>query len=156
MALILAVMIVIPSVLLIRPHLHHLTGRYEKLNVPAGQAISAILREGRDRPSVVVASDLQLGGDVRLHAPAVAVMVPGYEAFDRPSGHAAADPVLLIWRGEGEPVPQLPDDLRQWLIARVPGADMTRLQVRDIALPYNAGREPDRYHFGYAWVYPAR
>ena len=44
--------------------------------------------------------------------------------------------------------------IRGWLGQKGALAGRT-LDIRDVALPYNYGREGDVYHFSYAWLYPA-
>jgi 4-amino-4-deoxy-L-arabinose transferase-like glycosyltransferase len=128
-------------------------GRYERPNTPYGPAIEAILASGRDRPSLVVASDQQLAGNMRLHAEDIPVAVPGFEHLEPANIFDSRHPVLLVWRGKGESVPALPRELSDWLAARPAFKDM-KPTAQDIALPYHYGRAGDVYHFDYAWLYP--
>lgn len=154
-AIILAVMIFIPTLLYTRPLIQGATGDYGKQNVPYGPAIVGILAANPDRPSVILTGDHQLAGNLRLHASDIPVAVPGYEAMERPFVFDAKHPVLVIWRSrlQTDPAPPLPDSMRNWL-DRKAGLAGRDLDVRDTAVPYNLGREGDAYHFSYAWVYP--
>lgn len=143
--------VLVTGVLAARPPLAMLTGAYQKLNVPYGPAVTAILAANPEPPAIVVVSDSQLAGAVRLHAD-VPVVIPRYRGLEQPYPWDAGHPVLLLWRGKGEPVP-LPAGLRQWLDRRPDMAGLP-LDVREIALPYHYGREGDRYSFQYAWLYP--
>ena len=153
--IVLAIMVFIPALLYTRPLAQGAMGEYGKQNVPYGPAIALILAENPHRPSVILAGDHQLAGNLRLHAPEIPVAVPGYEAMERPFVFDATHPVLVIWRSrlQEELQPPLPGSMRSWL-DRKPGLAGTELEVRDAAVPYNLGREGDAYHFSYAWIYP--
>ncbi|MEQ1951519.1 ArnT family glycosyltransferase [Mesorhizobium yinganensis] len=153
-AIILSIMVIIPLVLFARTPILGAMGRYSKQNVPYGPGITAILASGKNRPSVILADDQQMAGNLRLHAPGeIPVMVPGYEDLDEPYVFDAAHPVLVIWRDKGKPDPALPGDIAAWLEAR-PELRGVTLEAKDAALPYHYGRKGDAYHFAYAWIYP--
>jgi 4-amino-4-deoxy-L-arabinose transferase-like glycosyltransferase len=153
-AIVLAIMVLVPILLFARAPVLGAMGDYGKQNVPYGPAVDAILASGKDRPSIVLASDHQLAGNLRLHAADISVTIPGYEALTQPYAFDATHPVLAIWRAkrDGEPAPELNAGMRAWLDkAGLAGRDV---EVRDIAVPYHYGREGDVYHFSYAWIYP--
>lgn len=154
-AVVLAIMILIPALLYTRPLVQGATGEYGKQNVPYGPAIARILAENPHRPSVILAGDHQLAGNLRLHASDIPVAVPGYEAMEQPFVFDATHPVLVMWRSrlQRELRPALPADMRSWL-DRKAGLAGRDLEARDAVIPYNLGREGDAYHFSYAWVYP--
>jgi 4-amino-4-deoxy-L-arabinose transferase-like glycosyltransferase len=149
-----AFMTVILLILGLRTPVMGWLGRYERPNVPYGPAIEAILASGRNRPSLAVAADQQLAGNIRLQAKDIAVTVPGFEHLEPVYTFDSAHPVLLVWRGKGEPVPAVPRELSEWLTVRFAFKDLKPV-VRDIARPYHYGRPGDVYHFSYAWLYPA-
>ena len=91
-------MVLVPLVLVTRPHVLGATGYYGKQNVPYGPAIAEILASNKDRPSIIVATEQQLAGNLRLHATDIPVTVPGYERFEQPYQFDATHPVLLVWR----------------------------------------------------------
>ena len=147
------VMILIPLVLFVRVPAAQYLGRYAKLNVPYQPAIEAILATSRHGPSVIATADMQMAGNIRLNAPGIPVMIPGYERLGGPYAFDATHPVLLIWRGKGEAEPAMPETLRRWAETEGgPGA--TEVAPKDLARPYHYGRPGDEYHFGYAWIYP--
>ncbi|MDQ2632801.1 MAG: glycosyltransferase family 39 protein [Pseudomonadota bacterium] len=150
-AVVLAIMVLMPTMLGVRPLLGSL-GHYSKQNVPYGPAIAEILASNPDRPSVVLASDLQLAGNIRLHAPGIPVALPGYEYLEKPFPFDAAHPVLAIWRGRREAAP-LPSAMQAWL-DREAGLAGKAPDVREVAVPYHFGRDGDVYRFSYAWIYP--
>lgn len=153
-AIILAIMVIVPLVLFTRPIVVGAMGDYGKQNVPYGPAIAEILASNKDRPSIVVAMDQQLAGNLRLHAAGIPVTVPGYERFEEPYTFDATHPLLLIWRRrDGQPALELDGGMRAWLDGKA-GLAGKELEVRDAALPYHYGRDGDVYHFSYAWVYP--
>jgi 4-amino-4-deoxy-L-arabinose transferase-like glycosyltransferase len=150
-AIVFAVMVLVPLVLFTRPMVFGAMGEYGKQNVPYGPAVAEILASGRDRPSIILAIDHQLAGNLRLHAD-IPVVVPGYG--NTPFVFDATHPVLAVWRRDGNPAPRLSNGMRAWLEANT-GPKGKEPDVRDAALPYHYGRDGDAYHFGYAWVYPA-
>lgn len=150
----LLIMLLIPLALFIRVAAPDATGHYEKLNVPYGPAINAIIASGSNRPAIIAAEDLQLAGNIRLHAPDIAVVVPGYERFQQSHAFDGAHPVLLIWRNKGIAAPALPEALAAWL-RKQPGMGEARPAAADIARPYHYGYDGALYHFSYAWIYPA-
>lgn len=149
-----AAMAIILLILGLRAPVMGWLGRYERPNVPYRPAIEAILASGKDRPSLVVAADQQLAGNVRLNAPDIAVAAPGFEHLEPSYTFDAKHPVLLIWRGKGEPMPAPPAGLSGWLAAR-PAFSALKPVAREIARPYHYGRTGDVYHFSYVWLYPA-
>lgn len=150
-----AILIIVPALLFCRPFVQGFLGEYSKKNVPYGPAIVEILRSGGHHPSIVVAGDIQLAGNVRLNAPDTAVTTPGYGHLERPFAFDATHPVLIIWRTwTGQSVAELPGGIRQWLDARTASAD-GQVEIQSVAMPYHYGREGDVHHFNYAWIYPA-
>jgi 4-amino-4-deoxy-L-arabinose transferase-like glycosyltransferase len=150
-AIVIAVMVLVPLVLFTRPMVFGAMGEYGKQNVPYGPAVAEILASGKDRPSIILAIDHQLAGNLRLHAD-IPVVVPGYGYA--PFVFDATHPVLAVWRRDGKLAPRLSNGMRAWLDTNA-GLAGKEPDVRDAALPYHYGRDGDVYHFGYAWVYPA-
>ena len=149
--IVLAIMVAIPLILGTRPFLGSL-GLDGKQNVPYGPAVTAILASGTDRPSIIVAGDQHLAGNIRLHDGGIPVALSGYEAFEAPYAFDANHPALAIWRNRrGAPAPDMPGDVREW-IDRAGGRVV---EVQDLAMPYHYGRKGEAYHFSYAWIYPA-
>jgi 4-amino-4-deoxy-L-arabinose transferase-like glycosyltransferase len=153
-AMSLIVMAAVPLILGLRAPVMGTLGRYQRPNVPYGPAIEAILAAGKDRPALIAAADQQFGGNARLHAPDIAVAVPGFAHLQPAYRFDATHPVLLLWRGRGEPSPSLPKELSGWLSAQ-PGLTGVKPEIGDIGWRYHFGKPNDRYHFGYAWLYPA-
>lgn len=147
------IMIAVPLVLFGRVPAAQYLGHYEKLNVPYQPAIEAILASGKDRPSIIATYDQQLAGNIRLNAPGIPVIIPGYERFQKPYAFDATHPVLLIWRDKGAPDAEMPEPLKRWQVSQVV-AGATVPVPQDIARPYHYGKPGDLYHFSYAWIYP--
>ena len=147
----LALMVLIPLVLFARIPLHGMLGKYEKLNVPYEAAVAQILASDPNRPSLVLASDQQIAGNIRLNAPDIPVTIPGYEAFEKPFLFDATHPLLVVWRNRGRESMPLPQDLADWLAAH---GGLSVGEPRSVALPYLYGKPGDLYHFAYAFVYP--
>lgn len=144
-------LLALPIIMLVRIPIHGMTGHYEKLNVDYPSAISQILASSPAKPSIVLTTDTQLAGNIRLSAPTLLVTVDGYEVLDKDFTADDGQPVLAIWRDRGLPGPSLPDDMARWLNAHGLAAPA---QVHDIAVPYIFGRQGDLYHFAYAFIYP--
>ena len=89
--IVLAIMVAIPLILGTRPFLGSL-GLDGKQNVPYGPAVTAILASGNDRPSIIVAGDQHLAGNIRLHDGGIPVALSGYEAFEAPYAFDANNP----------------------------------------------------------------
>ncbi|MFB2553315.1 glycosyltransferase family 39 protein [Ensifer soli] len=145
--LVAVVMVGVPLALALRPPVQGLLGTYGKMNVAYGPAIAAILSTEPRRPSLIVTDDQQMAGNLRLQAPDVPVVIPGYEHFLADEAPDPARPVLIVWRQRGNPAPPFPEALRPWLAGKDP-------PVGSIAVPYHYGRPGDLYHFGYRWVEP--
>lgn len=149
-----AVMVFVPLLLLARPLWLAPFGYYSKQNVPYGPAIEAILASGKDRPSIVLAEDQQLAGNLRLHASDIPVIAPASDGLDLPFEWNETHPILAIWRDreDGEIELELDTEIREWLAARsvFPGQAATST----VSLPYHHGRAGDLYSFSYTWIYP--
>jgi hypothetical protein len=59
----------------------------------------------------------------------------------------------LVWNERDGHQSTMPNALQLWLTSKY-GTAAELPPQQDIALPYYYGKEPDRYHFGYAWYYP--
>lgn len=125
-----------------------LTGDYQRLNYPF--AIIAERLKAEDRPSLIVADDMHLAGNMRLQFPETPVVRPGAQVPGFPSVEAMRGPVLFIWRAQSadasENIPPAIDQmLAAHLLASVP-------QV--IAEPYIFGDGEARLRLGYIWLKP--
>lgn len=147
------IMLAVPLALFVRVPAAQYLGHYAKLNVPYQPAIEAILASGKHRPSVIATADMQMAGNIRLNAPDIPVVIPAYDVFHKNYTFDATHPVLLIWRGRGEPDAKMPDALKRWHSFQIE-AGATVPVPQDIAKPYHYGKPGDEYHFSYAWIYP--
>jgi 4-amino-4-deoxy-L-arabinose transferase-like glycosyltransferase len=148
------IMIAIPIILIARVAAPHWTGRYGKPNVPYGPALETILAEGAHRPLMVLTEDMQLAGNIRLAAPDVPVVVPGYQDFEKGHRFDETRPLLVVWRDKDNAAAPMPGDLARLLSTQTEGATV-QPEPKVITKPYIFGRAGDVYGFGYAWVYPA-
>lgn len=125
-------------------------GSYNKLNVPYAAFVSEITQNHTRQPALVIADDTNLAGSVRLQLPQATVMTGSNPPGPLPAGWRSAGPVLVIWRGKGEPKPALSDTLRQKLVdGGVAESDIVPLSSTP---PYYLGKGDDRYGFGYLWL----
>lgn len=147
----LAVLAAVPVALVARVVVPHWTGDYGKLNVPYRPAVERILAESARRPALVLAEDLQLAGNIRLAAPDIPVVVPGYERFVKGVRPDGDHPLLVVWRGGNTSGAPIPDALRQSLTHDL-GAGTLVLDPREVAAPYLFGRQGDVFRFGYMLI----
>lgn len=148
---ILAIAVIIPSVLLLRTPLMGVNGNYVKLSVPYGPAVQAILKTDKNPPSVILAADQQLAGNIRLESEAP-VIVPGYLRLAAPLHLAPGQPVLVIWRGGEQPRPMTKALGR--LVSQISEIRGLPIKPQTVSLPYHFGKDGDQYLFHYAWIYP--
>ncbi|BCH65452.1 glycosyl transferase [Agrobacterium vitis] len=146
----LTIMVLVPVILYGRVVGAGIIGHYQKQNVPYGQAVSTALASAPNRPVLVLTSDQQMAGNIRLHAPDIAVTVPPTSGVPVPARFDAQHPLLVIWRNFGRPNPDMPKAMKDW-IATYPG--LQAQSVGEIALPFLHGRPHSLYSFGYALYY---
>lgn len=152
-AIAVTLLVAVPIVLFVRVPAAQYLGKYQKQNVPYGPAIEAILASGQHRPSLILTADQQMAGNLRLNAPDIAVIAPGYERFKEDLAFDATHPLLLVWRGKGEANAPIPETLQRLLASQVEAGAVVPVP-QDVARPYHYGRPGDVYHFQYAWIYP--
>ncbi|MDH0910473.1 glycosyltransferase family 39 protein [Rhizobium pusense] len=147
----LTIMLLVPFLLAARIVLSGWIGSYDKLNVPYGPMVEHLIGRTLNQPAAIFAGDVQLAGNIRLHAPDIPVMAPQYPDFspDIPLGK----PMLLIWRERrsGAPVPEVPEDL----IVFTAESLRSRIDVGEVglkSLPYHYGGSKETYTFSYAWI----
>jgi len=150
MAVAVAIMVIVPAVLYGRVVGAGIIGHYQKQNVPYGQAIQAALASSPSRPILVLTSDQQMAGNIRLHAPDIPVTMTDNSGVAAPAKFDAQHPLLVIWRNFGKPNPPLPQSMKDW-IAAYPG--LTAQSFGEVALPFLHGRPHSLYSFGYAVYY---
>lgn len=147
----LIIMLLVPFLLAARIVLSGWIGSYDKLNVPYGPMVEQLIGSTLNSPGAIFAGDVQLAGNIRLHAPDIPVMTPQYPDFspDIPVGK----PILLIWRERrsGEPVPEVPEDLVAFAAERLHSGISVGV-VHFKSLPYHYGDSKETYTFSYAWI----
>jgi len=126
--------------------------RYGSVHIPNGPAVATILAQSADPPSLVLAQDEALAGNIRRAAPRLAVVTPTHSGFARGYPFDATHPLLLVWRANGENEAAVPAQLAALLSSQVEAGGI-QPAPQFIALPYQFGRTGDAYRFGYAWVY---
>ncbi|MGK6317517.1 ArnT family glycosyltransferase [Neorhizobium sp. DT-125] len=147
----LVIMVLIPSILFGRFAAAPITGKYQYSHHPF-QAFSDEIRPlTASAPTLIVASDGQLAGNLRFNLPSTPV-----RTTSTPTGiHALPMPpyqrILFVWRNSDGSMPSgFPEKFTQYLQER--GIAGIVPQARIAALPYNYGRPDDRYRFAYAVV----
>lgn len=145
------VMVLIPAILAGRILTPAWTGHYDKLTVPYEPMVEHLIDAAAEAPGLVIAGDVQLGGNIRLHAPGVHVLTPNYPGY---VPTAAADaPILAIWRERrsGRQVADMPDELSAFVATKLRPGDRIG-PVQFVRLPYHFGDGNDAYTFSYAWI----
>lgn len=144
-----ALPIIIAGTVLLARYFHS----YEHLNTPYAAFLDkSIAAEGR-QPRVVVTTTWHKAGNIRVSMPNTAVISTEYPASDLSRQAIGEGPVLLVWNQRNGQQSPMPDELKRWFTAKF-GNEVQLPPEQDAALPYYYGKDPDRYHFGYAWYYP--
>lgn len=146
------ILVAVPIVLAARVPAAHWTGRYTEINVPHKAATEAMLASGGHPPSLILAEDARLAGNIRLGT-ALPVIAPGYSTFEKGYDFDATHPLLVVWRGGEKGDAPMPEPLAQLFAAQVE-AGAVKPMPATIAQPYRFGQDGDVYRFGYAWIYP--
>lgn len=152
-AIAILILVAVPIMLAGRVPAAYWTGRYTKINLPHRPAIAAISTTGKNPPSLILAEDDELAGNLRLAANDVPVVAPGRSSHEKGYPFNASHPLLLIWRGGAEGQAPMPEPLAQLLAFQLE-AGATKAMPQAIALPYHYGRAGDAYRFSYAWIHP--
>jgi 4-amino-4-deoxy-L-arabinose transferase-like glycosyltransferase len=147
------ILIAIPAVLAVRVPAAHWTGRYTKVNLPYRPAIETILAAGSNPPSLILAEDAELAGNIRLGAKTIPVIAPGQTSLEEGYRFDESHPMLLVWRTGSDEQAPIPEPLAHLLASQVE-AGAVKPVPEVIALPYLHGRAGDAYRLGYAWIYP--
>lgn len=126
---------------------------YEHLNTPYAIFVNTVAPPQGKRPVAVVTTTWLKAGNIRVNMPDTAVISTEYPGSDLSRQAIGSGPVLLVWNERDGNASAMPHTLKEWLTTKF--GETVELPVQnDIALPYYYGRDPDRYHFGYAWFYP--
>jgi 4-amino-4-deoxy-L-arabinose transferase-like glycosyltransferase len=145
------VLIAVPAVLAIRVPAAAWTGRYTKINLPYRPAIDAILTAAGHPPSLILAEDAELGGNLRLGARNIPVIVPGRSSFENGRGFDGRRPLLVVWRAGADGETPLPEPLAHLLASEI-GAGTGTAEPDSVTLPYFYGRAGDVYRLAYIWL----
>ncbi|MBB6486323.1 glycosyltransferase family 39 protein [Rhizobium lusitanum] len=127
---------------------------YQHLNTPYGTFLDKVIAAEGKQPSAIVTTTWHKAGNIRVNMPDTSVVSTAYPASDLSRQALGKGPVLLVWNERNGSQSSMPDELKQWLEAKF-GKAIQLPSQQDIAVPYYYGKEPDRYHFGYSWYYPA-
>ena len=126
---------------------------YEHLNAPYATFVDKVVTPEGKQPSAVVTTTWLKAGNLRVSMPHTSVVSTEYPASDLSRQVIGDGPVLLVWNERDGHQSTMPNALQLWLTSKY-GTAAELPPQQDIALPYYYGKEPDRYHFGYAWYYP--
>ncbi|NTG43451.1 glycosyl transferase family 39 [Agrobacterium rhizogenes] len=149
----LTMMVVLPLVIAGSVILPKFFGSYEHLNTPYTPFLEQVVAAEGRKPAAVVTTTWQKAGNVRINMPDTPVISIAYPLFDIDHASIGHQPLLLVWNERDGKPSTMPVSLTAWLKEKY-GEALSNPEQHDMAVPYYYGREPDRYHFGYAWVYP--
>ena len=127
--------------------------RYGSVHIPSGPAVTTILAQSANPPSLILTQDEALAGNIRRAAPGLTVVTPSHSGFAKGYRFDATHPLLLVWRDNGENEAAVPERLAALLSSQVEAGGI-QPAPQFMALPYPFGRTGDAYRFGYAWIYP--
>ncbi|MFD1746502.1 glycosyltransferase family 39 protein [Rhizobium helianthi] len=147
----LAVMLLVPSILYVRVEAARWTGIYQKLNVPYHTLADRIVAQAA-MPSLVIADNTWIGGNLRYHLQDVPVFSPQFSQFQPRFNWTLEHPIIAVWQSSTYADRGLPTPIAN-LIERFAGHD-ARVEIRSLELPYDPGRAGDVISFSYAVVTP--
>ncbi|MDQ0319643.1 4-amino-4-deoxy-L-arabinose transferase-like glycosyltransferase [Pararhizobium capsulatum DSM 1112] len=150
------IMLAVPAVLYGRVTFAPVTGVYKKLNVPYAALITTVSAQAI--PSIIIAEDDHLAGNLRFQLPSVPVQSARHRGYEPEVTWTTGRPGLLIWRAEKNDDVSVPSELmeaaqRRFAVVRS-DIEPKKISIPYIFGPYVRGTDGDRYDFGYAWVYP--
>ncbi len=137
LGIIATIMVTVPVVLAVRIPIAGWLGRYEKLNIPHRALVEHIVREIGGPPSLIIASDTPLAGNLHIHLLNVPAFSPFYSQFNPPFEWSRERPIVAIWRAEDSLLGNIPDDIDE-AVDRFAGKE-ARLKVASIGIPYIFG-----------------
>ncbi|TCM53808.1 dolichyl-phosphate-mannose-protein mannosyltransferase [Rhizobium sp. PP-F2F-G48] len=145
-------MVAIPTILLLRITTAGLTGEYQYINAPF-EGLSRDIDARASSPSLFVAEETHVAGNLHLQRPDVPAAALTYPQFAPSFTLTQEHPIVLVWRErKGRTPPPMPSDLSDWLDRNTgPNA---RIERHTLTLPQLYGRAEDTYSFGYAIAYP--
>lgn len=147
----LVVMALVPSILFGRVAAAPVTGIYQYSNYPFGALADEVRPQIAAAPTLIVASDGQLAGNMRFNFPTTPVTTLSTPTDIRSLPMPPHRRILFVWRNSNGSMPSdFPAEFTQYLQER--GLAGTLPEARITALPYNNGRPDDRYRFAYAMV----
>ena len=126
---------------------------YEHLNTPYGTFVDKVIEAEGKQPTAVVTTTWLKAGNIRVNMPYTRVISTEYPQSDLSREFIGDGPVLLVWNERDGRQSGMPDALKRWFTSKF-GETAQLPSQQDIALPYYYGKDPDRYHFGYAWYDP--
>ena len=145
------VMVLIPLILFGRAASAPFTGKYGYVNIPFAAVAKLVADNAAGANTVVVASDGQLGGNIRFNLPDLPVLTPRPPFGLPPQPLLEFERIVLVWRkSEGTTPPSLEETFGDYLRGEEITAPPRESGV--IGYPYAWGRSGDEYRFGYAVI----
>ncbi len=145
------IMVLIPLILYGRVASSPFTGKYGYVNIPFAAFATLVAEKAAGANTIVVASDGQLGGNIRFNLPDQPVLTPRPPLGLPPQPLLEFDRVVLVWRNSDGSTPA---PLQAIFSTYLNGEDITAAPREDgvVAFPYAWGHPGDQYRFAYAVI----
>ncbi|OCJ18131.1 glycosyltransferase [Rhizobium sp. AC44/96] len=143
-AVVAALVLIALAVLSGRAIVGPMLGYYSRVNTPYHAFADAILAE-HGEPARILTTDGNTAGNLRTQFPNVLVEAPGGLATSELS-----QPLLVVWRVEGEYGEELPDRVATFLKKRDIALDGITPQY--LAIPYSPDNAEKHVRFAYFWI----
>lgn len=135
-----------------RAYVSPMLGNYGKVNMPFHSLFAELTQNGARSPMLVVTGDSFTAGNARLNLPTVKVLSPSLQQEQLSLNLLSLGPALVVWSDDGVLNPPMPEALKKTLANA--GVPEDALHPSHTELPYFAGKDGDRYGFGYLWLSP--
>jgi 4-amino-4-deoxy-L-arabinose transferase-like glycosyltransferase len=148
----LAVMVIVPSLVLVRAQMPTLFGRPEAYNAPYAEFVGKIVAEEGKRPGLVLTDGWVASGNLQLQLPGIPTICTFFGNLTIDYDWTAEKPILVVWLPAKEGT-TLPAELVEWIQQNL-GAQYLAMTTKNTSIGYIGGRPEDQRLFGYAWIYP--
>lgn len=148
----LAMMLLIPTALLVRVTLPGWFKSYEAYNVPYESFIEKVVAAEGRQPGLAVTDDWIPSGNLKLQLPGVPVMSRFFANLKTGYEWGRNKPMLLVWL-PGKDGGAMPTGLAEWLHDAV-GSNHAKPDIRQTDVAYANGKAGDAVTFAYTWIYP--
>lgn len=143
------IMIAVPTALFARAYTAKYTGEYGYVSIPFDRLSKDLTEPLFGPPTIVVAGDGQLAGNIRFNQPTAHVITTQPITGQAPTDLSPYRRIIFVWRsGDGT----VPGDIGKAFgaFASANGLDLSQAHVSILDYPYSWGKPGDQYQFGAA------